>query len=44
MDSITHIVDGEKVLNEYEYDAWGEVVSQKKQFQMLMVAQSLGGI
>ena len=30
MDSITHIVDGEKVLNEYEYDAWGEVVSSKE--------------
>ena len=28
MDSITHIVDGEKVLNEYEYDAWGEVVRE----------------
>ena len=30
MDSITHIVDGGKVLNEYEYDAWGEVVSSKE--------------
>ena len=30
MDSITHITDGEKVLNEYDYDAWGEVVSSKE--------------
>ena len=30
MGSITHITEGENTLNEYEYDAWGEVVSQKE--------------
>jgi len=27
MGSITHIVDDDKILNEYEYDAWGNVTS-----------------
>ena len=30
MGSITHIVDNKEILNEYEYDAWGNVVSQKE--------------
>ncbi|MDE6357797.1 MAG: hypothetical protein K2L15_04300, partial [Eubacteriales bacterium] len=30
MGSITHIVDDKQVLNYYEYDAWGNVVSQKE--------------
>ena len=30
MGSITHIVDDRKILNQYEYDAWGNVVSQKE--------------
>ena len=30
MGSITHIVDDDSILNEYEYDAWGNVTSQKE--------------
>ena len=30
MGSITHIVDDRKILNQYEYDAWGNVVNQKQ--------------
>nr|WP_317360111.1 RHS repeat-associated core domain-containing protein [uncultured Tyzzerella sp.] len=30
MGSITHIVDNRKILNQYEYDAWGNVLSQKE--------------
>ncbi len=30
MGSITHIVDDRKILNQYEYDAWGNVLSQKE--------------
>ena len=30
MGSCTHIVDDSKVLNEYEYDAWGNIASQKE--------------
>ena len=30
MGSCTHIVDDRKILNQYEYDAWGNVVSQKE--------------
>ena len=30
MGSCTHIVDDSKVLNEYEYDAWGNITSQKE--------------
>ena len=30
MGSITHIVDDKQILNEYDYDAWGNVVSQKE--------------
>ena len=30
MGSCTHIVDDSKVLNEYEYDAWGNVVNKKE--------------
>ena len=30
MGSITHIVDDRKILNQYKYDAWGNVVSQKE--------------
>lgn len=30
MGSITHIVDDKEILNEYEYDVWGNVVSKKE--------------
>ena len=30
MGSITHIVDDKQILNQYEYDAWGNVVSQEE--------------
>ena len=30
MGSCTHIVDDSKILNQYEYDAWGNVTSQKE--------------
>ncbi len=30
MGSCTHIVDDRKILNQYEYDVWGNVVSQKE--------------
>ena len=30
MGSITHIVDDKQILNQYEYDAWGNVVNQKE--------------
>ena len=30
MGSCTHIVDDRKILNQYEYDAWGNVVNQKE--------------
>ncbi len=30
MGLVTHITQGENVLNEYEYDAWGEVVHQRE--------------
>ena len=30
MGSITHIVDNKKILNQYEYDVWGNVVNQKE--------------
>ncbi len=30
MGSCTHIVDDRKILNQYEYDAWGNVTSQKE--------------
>ena len=30
MGSITHIVDDRNILNEYEYDVWGNVVKQKE--------------
>ena len=30
MGSITHIVDDRKILNQYEYDIWGNVISQKE--------------
>ena len=30
MGSCTHIVDDREILNQYEYDAWGNVVSQKE--------------
>ena len=30
MSSITHIVDNREILNEYKYDAWGNVVSKKE--------------
>ncbi|WP_250278723.1 EndoU domain-containing protein [[Clostridium] colinum] len=30
MGSCTHIVDNSKILNEYEYDAWGNVVEEKE--------------
>ena len=30
MASITHIVDDRKTLNQYEYDVWGNVLSQKE--------------
>ena len=30
MGSIIHIVDDKEILNEYEYDAWGNVVSRKE--------------
>ena len=31
MGSITHITDGDRILNTYEYDVWGEVVSQREE-------------
>ncbi|OOB79423.1 MAG: hypothetical protein BEN19_07585 [Epulopiscium sp. Nuni2H_MBin003] len=33
MGSITHIAQGIDILNQYEYDAWGEVVSQTETVQ-----------
>ena len=30
MGSCTHIVDNKKILNQYEYDVWGNVVNQKE--------------
>ena len=30
MGSCTHIADDRKILNQYEYDAWGNVVNQKE--------------
>ena len=30
MGSCTHIVDDRKILNQYEYDVWGNVLSQKE--------------
>ena len=30
MGSCSHIVDDKKILNEYEYDAWSNVVNQKE--------------
>ena len=31
MGSITHITNGDRVLNSYSYDAWGEVVSEREE-------------
>ena len=31
MGSITHITDGDRILNTYEYDVWGEVVSEREE-------------
>ena len=30
MGSITHIVDDREILNQYEYDVWANVTSQKE--------------
>ena len=30
MGSCTHIVDDKEILNQYEYDAWGNIGSQKE--------------
>ena len=31
MGSITHITDGDRIVNEYSYDAWGDVVSEREE-------------
>lgn len=33
MDSITHIVTGEEILNQYEYDAWGNIVKSQERIE-----------